>query len=165
MSQPSSHAMTAEQIAHYARGGEKLDQAIRGLTPEDLLAVPVAGKWSTQQVVIHLMDAELAFADRIRRIIAMDDPQLLAWDENAFAARLFYNEQSAEDAVAIVNLLRGQLGRVLAKLPPEAWQRTGTHSERGRQTLADVVAFADKHLEHHLKFINDKREALGKLMW
>jgi hypothetical protein len=163
--------MNHQLIEDYAAGGEKLDEAIRGLTPEDMAKVPPAdagpevGKWSIQQVVIHLADAEAALADRIRRVIAEDDPVLLAWDENKFAERLMYGEQSVQDAVALVTITRRQLARVLRKLPDSAFSRAGRHSERGRQTLTDLLKAAVGHLDHHLKFIAAKREHAGKLMW
>jgi uncharacterized damage-inducible protein DinB len=139
--------------------------AIRGLDEDDLNAVPVPGKWSTQQVVIHLADAELALADRIKRVIATDNPTLLAWDENKFAANLHYEDQSAADAVKLIDLTRRQTARILRKLPDEAFQRTGNHSEIGRVTLLDLVSKAVSHLDHHLKFVYEKREKLGKSMW
>jgi len=157
--------MSATLIDHYAFGGEKLAAAIRGLSEEDLKAKPVPGKWSTQQVVIHLMDAEMAFADRIKRVVATDNPPLLAWDENKFSANLFYEEQSTEDAVKLIDLTRRQVTKILRTLPAEAFDRSGMHSEAGKLTLTQIVAKANDHLEHHLKFINEKREALGKLMW
>jgi hypothetical protein len=54
------------------------------------------------------------------------------------------------------------LSRVLRKLSDADWQRTGVHSERGPLTLTDVLISTTKHLEHHLKFIVEKREKLGK---
>lgn len=157
--------MDGKLIDQYASGGEKVSMAIRGLTDEDLHAVPVPGKWSTHQVVIHLADAEAAFADRIRRIIAHDSPPLLAWDENKFAAKLHYEEQDAHDAVAMIDLTRRQMARILRKLPGEAFGRAGIHDEAGRMTVADIVAKANSHLDHHLHFIYEKREKLGKSMW
>src|SRR4051812_21329478 len=105
--------MDRKIIDEFERGGEKIRLSIRGLTTEDLFQAPVPGKWSTQQVLIHLMDAEIAFADRIRRVLATDNPPLLAWDESQFAANLRYDEHSGEDAVAIIDLLRRQNGRLL----------------------------------------------------
>ena len=155
----------AELIEIYSHGGNKIRQAIMHLTRDDLLMVPIPGKWSTQTVVLHVADAEAALADRIRRVIAMDDPVLLAWDENKFAERLMYDEQSADDAVAMIDLTRRQLSRLLHRLPLDAFERFGRHSERGRQTLLDLVNFSISHLDHHLKFIYEKREKMGKTMW
>ena len=154
--------MTAAAIEQYAQGGQKLANAIQGLTPDELHAVPVPGKWSTHHVVIHLADAEAAFADRMRRIIATDQATLLAWDENQFSSKLYYNQQLAEDAVLLISATRRQLARVLRALPPEAFTRFGQHSERGKQTLEEVIGFANWHLDHHLEFIAQKRALLGK---
>jgi len=149
-------------LEEYSTGAQKLAQGIAGLSPEQMRAVPIPGKWSTHQVVIHLCDAELAFADRIKRIIAMDNAVLLAWDENGFSSKLNYEKQSAEDAMLLIEATRRQLTRVLRCQPPEAFSRVGEHSERGPQTLQVVVEYAIKHLDHHLKFIAEKREKLMK---
>jgi uncharacterized damage-inducible protein DinB len=151
-----------DMIDRYEAGGATLRQAVAGLSREELLAAPIPGKWSTQQVVLHVADAEAAFADRMRRIIAEDRPMLLAWDENHFAARLHYEEQSVEDALEIIALTRRQIARILRALPDADFNRTGQHSVRGGQSLRDVMGFATAHLEHHLKFILEKRKALGK---
>ena len=152
-------------IDEYEKGGEELRLAVRGLEPEDLLAVPVPGTWSIQQIVIHLMDSDLILADRMKRVIAEENPSLIGFDESRFAQNLFYDEQSAEDAVTIVDLNRRNFARVLRKLPDETFDRVGTHNERGPMKLSDLLAGAVKHLQHHLKFVVDKREKLGKLMW
>jgi hypothetical protein len=47
------------------------------MTRDQLLARPVPGKWSTQEVVCHLADYEAVYADRMKRVIALDEPELL----------------------------------------------------------------------------------------
>jgi hypothetical protein len=89
-------------VEHFARGGEKLSLAIRGLTRDDLLQPPPAdkpdlGKWTIQQVICHLQDSELVYGDRMKRIIAEENPTLLAYDENLWVKNLRYDEQSAEE--------------------------------------------------------------------
>ena len=86
-------------IDQYERGVEAVRKAVAGMSDADLKAAPIAGKWSTQQVVIHLADAEAAFADRIKRILAHDDPQLLSWDENRFVQRLHYESQHSSSGM------------------------------------------------------------------
>lgn len=161
--------MSQQLVDQYEAGAEKVAQAIRNLTPEDLLAVPdpeaKVGKWSIQEVVIHLADAEAAFADRFRRMIAEDDPILYAWDENRFAERLHYDKQSAQDAVEMIRLTRLQTARILRAAGSSGLSRTGNHSERGPIRLDDGIAHANAHLDHHVKFIHDKRANMGKEMW
>lgn len=157
--------MDRSLIEQYAEGGTELGAAIRGLLREDLLAFPVPGTWSIQQIVLHVVDSDLIFSDRMKFVIAMDNPPLIGFDESRFASNLFYAEQSAEDAVALFELNRRNTARILRKLPDAAFARAGVHSERGPITLADLVQSAVNHLAHHMKFIVSKREKMGKLMW
>jgi hypothetical protein len=161
--------MKRELVEKYANGGEQLSMAIRGLTREDLLAVPApdanVGKWSIQQVVIHCMDSDLIATDRTKRMIAEENPQLIGYDENRFVKNLFYEEQPADLAVQIVDLNRKQFANVLRKLPDAALERKGTHNERGPLTVGKYIQSTVEHLEHHLKFIHAKRANMGKEMW
>jgi uncharacterized damage-inducible protein DinB len=155
--------MDRSVIDQYEKGVEELRRAIAGMSEADLKAVPIAGKWSTHQVVIHLADAETAFADRIKRILAMDNPQLLAWDENRFVERLHSDAQSTQDAVELIALTRRQTARIIrAASDADLTERAGIHSERGRQTVKEVLGYAVPHLVHHLKFVAEKRKALGR---
>ena len=161
--------MDPDLIEHYAAGGEKLSLAIRGLTREDLLCAPDpaanVGRWSIQQVVVHCMDSELVSIDRLKRMIAEENPTLIGYDENRFVQHLFYDEQSAEEAVQIVALARANFARVLRKLPSAAFERAGNHNERGRITVGSYLKAVVDHLEHHVSFIHRKRAHWGKEMW
>jgi uncharacterized damage-inducible protein DinB len=156
-------------IDAYSNGADDLSQAIRGLTPEDMLARPApdakVGLWSIQEVTLHVADCDAVFTDRMKRLIAEDNPTLMAFDENKWAAALQYNQQSAQDAATLFELTRKQMVKVLHSLPQAAFQRAGTHSEAGRLTLADVVKKSVDHLAHHVKFIHAKRAHMGKEMW
>ena len=149
-------------IDQFEAGGAKVKAAIVGLSRAELTAFPVPGTWSIQQIVVHLQDAELVAIDRMKRIIAEDNPLLIGFDENEFTRNLFYDDQSAEDAAATLDLARRQMARVLRKLPDTAWARTGVHNERGKLTLGDLLELYTKHLERHLKFAHEKRAKLGK---
>ena len=51
--------------------------------------------------------------------------------------------------------------RILRRLPAETFHREGTHNEHGQVTLAWLVTTYVEHLDHHLKFIHEKRRLLG----
>jgi uncharacterized damage-inducible protein DinB len=149
-------------IDQFEAGGAKVKAALAGLSRDDLLAVPVPGKWSIQQVIVHLQDSDLVAIDRMKRIIAEDVPLLIGFDENDFVKNLHYDEQSADLAAQTLDLARRQLARVLRKLPDAAWSRFGVHNQRGKITLAETLELYTKHLERHLGFVTEKRAKLGK---
>ena len=157
--------MNRQIIESYALGGPELAESIKGLTQADFLATPVpsgGGTWSIQQIVLHLMDSDLIASDRMKRIIAEDNPTIVGYSESAFATRLFYEE--AEPALAAEIFAKNRLltAAILRRLPDPAFARFGTHNQRGRVTLAQMVAGYVDHLAHHLKFLRHKRHLLGK---
>jgi uncharacterized damage-inducible protein DinB len=152
-------------IDQFEAGIGKTKAAIAGLSREELLAVPIPGKWSIQQVVIHVQDAEAVSIDRMKRVIAEERPPLLiGFDENLYVANLSYAEQSAAEAAEMIDLGRRQFVRILRRLPDSAWARFGVHNERGKVTLLDLLQYFTHHLEHHLKFVYEKRAKLGKAL-
>jgi hypothetical protein len=122
---------------------------------------PIEGKWSTLEAVAHLADFDPIMADRMKRMIAEDNPTLLGADENKFAAALQYQERDLEEELKIIEMTRSQMVRILKKLPESALQRMGTHNERGPRTLEQMLSTAIGHIPHHVRFILEKRLALG----
>jgi hypothetical protein len=148
-------------IDDYLAGPEQLRKAVAGMTQEQLVARPIAGKWSTLEVICHLADFEIVGTDRIKRVIAENKPVLFGGDEKVFAARLAYQQRSAEEEILLMELLRKQVARILRTLKPEDFQRLGVHTERGLMTLEELVEGRAGHFRHHLPFIAEKRAALG----
>jgi hypothetical protein len=150
-----------ELIAAFEQGIDALRAAVAGMTPEQLLARPVPGKWSTQECVSHLADTEIFFTDRIVRTIALDRPLLMSADERFYIDRLNYQGFDLAEQLALFTALRRHAARILRAQPPESWRRTAVHSESGLVTLRQLVLQAVRHLRHHLPFIAEKRAALG----
>jgi uncharacterized damage-inducible protein DinB len=150
----------SELLDAYLAGAGQLRGAIAGLSREQLLARPIPGKWSTLEVVCHLADFEPVFADRMKRIIALERPPLAAADENQYAAKLAYHDRDVNEELAIIDVTRKQMARILRLLPDAMLERVGIHSERGPRTLADILTGATNHIAHHLPFIAEKRKAL-----
>jgi len=147
-------------IEEFERGAGIVAEAVRGMSGEDLRKRPVAGKWSTLEVVCHLADFEIVGADRVKRVIAEDRPTLPDGDENAFAARLAYHKREIEDELQVIAGIRAQVTRILKSLAEEDFSRVGNHTAAGPLTLEQLVERMAKHVRHHVKFIEEKRAAL-----
>ena len=157
--------MNRELIEQYATDAGKLRESIAGLTREQLNAFPVPGTWSIQQIVLHMMDSDLIASDRMKRVAAENNPTLIGYDETAFGNSLFYEELDPQLACEIFEKNRLLTAEILRRLPAASFARTGQHNERGTVSLQDLLETYVGHLEHHLKFIVEKRRLLGSPIW
>ena len=148
-------------IEQYLAGPDLLRRAIAGMKQEQLLARPIPGKWSTQEVVCHLADYEPIYADRMKRVIALEEPELLKGDPQLFAARLAYDHRDIEEELAIIEWTRKQMVRILRMLTPVDFQRRGGHSRDGALTLEVLLQRITDHIPHHIRFIEEKRRAMA----
>jgi len=154
--------MDRKIIEEYVTCLQRLRQAVSGLTQDDLTARPGPGDWSILENVVHLADSDAISIDRMKRMLTEDNPTLLYADETAYVDRLFTHDQSLEDALILLEVGRRQFARVLRKLPDDAFERQGTHNRRGTVRVGAMVKDYVEHVDHHLKFINEKRTRLGK---
>ncbi len=148
-------------IDQYLAGPRKLRDALAGLTAEQRNAHPVPGKWSIKEVVCHIADYEPVSADRMKRVIAEDQPTLLAGSPDAFVARLAYDQRDLDEELALIELVRSQMARILRALKPDDFQRTGIHSVRGPVALERLLQQITDHIPHHLAFVEEKKRAMG----
>lgn len=153
--------MDRTQIERYAQGPADLERAVRGLTPAHLDARPVPGTWTIREIVAHLYDSDLVGCDRMRRVVALDLPLLMGYDESRYVAGLAYARVDPAAAVAAFAANRLLLAPVLRSLPDEAFDRAGIHSERGKETLAQLLTGYCDHLDHHLRHLLRKREMVA----
>src|SRR5438132_6041963 len=126
-------------VNDYAAGAQALREAVRGMTREQVLARPVPGKWSTLEVVCHIADFEIVGADRIKRVIAENQPTLPDGDEKAFATALAYHNRDLEEELQSIGGIRASTARILRTLKDEDFARIGKHTAAGPLTLQQLV--------------------------
>jgi uncharacterized damage-inducible protein DinB len=143
----------ADLISAYENGIEELRLAVAGMTVEQLRSRPVAGRWSTLEVVCHIADCEQFFADRRKRTVAMARPLLLGADGFRYPEPLHYQDHDLNDELNLVAVTRRQMARTLRLVAPGAWQRIAVHSETGLVTLRQLLL----HAINHLRFVAEKR--------
>ncbi len=153
--------MKSALINRFEAGGPMLRRAIDGISSTHMEARPGPGEWSIKEVVIHLADSDAIAIDRMKRVIAEDDPAFFAANESAYIHALYSHEQCIEDALTLFEVGRRQFCRVLQRLPENAFDRSGRHDVDGEVTLAQLLETYTQHLLHHLQFIQQKLNAMS----
>jgi uncharacterized damage-inducible protein DinB len=156
-----SSQSTSQLIQAYLEGPNQVRRVVSDLTAQQIQARPVSGRWSTIEVVCHLVDSEQAWCHRMKRVIAEEKPLIIGYDESRFSATLRYEEHDLQEELALLDGMRRQMARILSGLPEEAWSRTCVHSERGLMTLEEMLEAEVEHIPHHIRHVLEKRKALG----
>ena len=150
-----------ELIDLYLAGPARLRAAIAGMTREQLLARPIEGRWNTAEVIVHLSDFEPVLAERMKRIVALDNPSFFGADENDFLKHLAYDARDLEEELRTIELTRSQMARILRTLPESALNRQGLRNGEIPTTLEKILVGTIRHIDSHLPFIAEKRKAMG----
>ncbi len=153
---------TDEAVAAFRAGAEVPGRGIDGLSDEQLDARPVPGTWTIRQIVLHLMDTDLIASFRMKRIIAEERPALELYDEVAFCTRLGYEQLQASTACEVFCLNRLLTAALLEGLPEQRFQRVAIHPEVGEMSLERFVRLYIHHLEHHMRFLREKRRLVER---
>ncbi len=149
--------MTAEArqtlIAQFNDGYRVVAEALAGATDEQLDARPAPGKWSAREVVHHLADSEMTAAARLRLLVATDNPQILGYDQEQFARRLFYDRPIGASLDAF-KAARRATGEILERMTDADWARAaGTHTEHGPYTADRWLQIYAAHAHGHAEQI------------
>ena len=130
----------------------RLARLLEKRSPTALGRRPAANKWSVDEIVAHLADAELAFGWRIRSIAATPGVALQWWDEHLWSERLMYARVPARATLVTFEAARVANLNLLRRLPAEVYAAAfGVHAKRGRQTLDDFVVMEAAHDLNHLR--------------
>lgn len=154
-----------ELIKVYEAGPSRLRTAIQGLTEQELRANPREGKWSIFEIVIHLADAELVGAARIRKVFSQPGNPCLIYDQELWAKNFDYAGMDIfefKNAIYQFDVLRCSTGRIFHRAKKKDWIKTGTHPDYGQISLRQLLELYADHSERHLGQILFSRELLHK---
>ena len=140
-------------LTRYGAGPALLRQAWSEVPPEARQWRPGTGKWSAQEVVVHCADSETYGATRIRLLLAEKEPLIVGYDEGAWAKTFDYHGHDVELAFRTIEAVRTNTVTMLRRLPEEAWNRVGRHTESGVYSDADWLRIYAEHLEIHARQI------------
>ncbi|HYK91613.1 MAG TPA: DinB family protein [Acidobacteriota bacterium] len=145
-------------IDRYKDGYRAVTAALEDMSESQLDRRPAPGKWSPREIVHHLADSEMTSAIRLRRLIAEDNPTIVAYDEKEFARRLFY-DRPIEASLEAFKSARLSTATILERMSDADWTRGGTHTESGRYTAETWLEIYAKHAHDHAEQIRRARSA------
>jgi hypothetical protein len=149
----------SELLERSRRGAEVLAVALTGVFGEEEDFIIAPGKWSIRQMMAHLADADMVYAHRFRQLIAEDNPTIVAFDQDKWAANLDYSRRKVKTSLETFRRLRAENYELLKELPESAYGRTGNHTERGAVTLRQMLDGYAGHAESHARQLQQIREA------
>jgi hypothetical protein len=138
----------------------ELRRAVALLNDEQLGLPEAPGLWSVRQVVQHLADSELVGAFRLRMVLAHDRPPLAGYDQERWSDNLHYDKSDMKEALTDFERLRLSNVRLLEQTTPADRERVGLHSERGEESIADMIVNYAGHDIVHLQQIARIRQAI-----
>jgi hypothetical protein len=147
-------------IKAYSCGYELLCNAVSSTSKSSWDVIPIEGKWSIRQVVCHLADSELVYADRMKRVIAEDNPTFFDADPDVFLPALNCSQRSLETELNLIESVRNHMLPILECCDREGFHRTGVHSLDGPMTLRTLLERITGHIPHHVAFIEEKLKAM-----
>jgi len=141
---------------------EKLKREISTLSRREMLARPVPGKWSVQEVLAHLADAEeVGMRARVAAMIEEENPTLPSIDQEARAVQLAYNKIDPRRSLGRLDRQRRANLKWLRKLRPAQLRRQGVHQQVGKITAEELITeWAFHDLGHIKQILEIKRYAL-----
>jgi hypothetical protein len=145
----------ARLIQRYKEGHVAVEQALSGITPEELDR-SAGDEWTPREIVHHLADSEMMSAIRIRRLLTEDAPVIHGYDEQAFA-RMLTTDRPIEPSLQAMRWARETSAQLLERMTDEDWAKTGTHTESGPYTAENWLTIYASHAHDHAAQIKRSR--------
>ncbi len=135
-------------IERFRGGTRAVIDALADITDAELDRPAADGGWTAREVAHHLADSETNGYIRLRRLIAEDDPVIVAYDQDEYARRIHYDRPIAS-SLAVLAAVRAASLELLESLTPDEWERSGRHSDTGRYSVDDWLVIYARHSHDH----------------
>ena len=138
-----------------------LARLIQPFSGEQLSRRPEPGRWSITEILAHLVDTEIVVSWRMRMVIGQSGVPIQAVDQDVWAQTFNYPRQDPQVSLETFRVLRENNLRMLRALPQHLWENYGMQSERGKETLADIVRVYAGHDLNHLAQVEKIAQGSG----
>lgn len=142
--------MTSQILASFESATYEFCALAKSIPNERLEVAPEPGEWPAAYVIHHLADTDAHFLVRFLNVLALDNPAIIAFDEESFPSAFHYGGRSTRISIAAIEASCAQLVDILRQLDTGSWDRKGIHSQNGEFTLTALLELATSHRIAHL---------------
>src|SRR5258706_2353496 len=145
-----------EKIELYGRGHDMLTETLKDIPKEIWKFKPEPTEWSVHEVLVHLGDSETNAALRARKLIVEPGGMLMGYDQDKWTNELNYHNQSYEDALEVLRLVRKTTYALLKKQPDEIFSHSVKHPEYEEPyTFEKWLEVYSAHIPGHIEQIKN----------
>lgn len=145
---PSARA--AKVLASLSRTPNRVADVLEELSNWERVWRPGPGAWNCIEIVGHILDNEIVFGYRVRTALAEPGKSIDAFAQDAWVSAQAPAAVALEEILSTFAALRRNLVLLAGRLTEDELSRHYFHSERGRQSILETIAFLQAHDERHL---------------
>jgi hypothetical protein len=149
-------------IESYGAAWPQLKAAVAEFPKDMWKYKPAPNRWSIHEIIIHLADSEANSFIRCRCLIAEPGKTIFAYDQDVWAQRLHYHEQSTDDALELFHWLRQMSYNLLKRLPEDTWKNSVMHPEIGPMAFELWLEIYERHVRGHINQMRGNLDAWKK---
>ena len=121
--------------------------------PSETASEPLGeGKWSTKEVIGHLIDSATNNLQRIVRLQLQPEIDLPGYEQNGWVGVQRYDLLEWQNVLTLWSTLNGQLAHIIAHVDPACLTNIWNYNDT-RLTLGFIIEDYIAHMEHHLRQI------------
>ncbi len=138
-----------------------LEEALGGLSDEQLDTPYRDGGWSPRQLTHHIADSHLNSFIRFKLAVTEENPKICTYEQAPWAETPDVRDVPVSASLAIVRGLHERWVHLLRSLRPDDFGRTVQHPEHGRIDLDFLLQLYAWHGHHHVAHIQGLRARQG----
>lgn len=107
--------------------------------------------WSAAEILAHLAESEIVYGYRIRKALNANGSAIEATDQNVWVKNARYLQQEPQLALSLFQTVRKANISFLKSLTAQQLENFGIHSERGKESIAQMARMIAGHDINHLQ--------------
>ena len=151
---------TRDPIEILSQTADVLEQIVDTHTARQMRSRPFEGKWTPNEVVGHLVDAEWVYGFRMRLVLCEESPTILGMDQEFWVTGQRHNEREPAELLEAFRSLRACNIALWKRMTAADLERVGQHDERGAESLGVVLRMCAGHDLSHIDQIQRYLEAV-----